>query len=281
MFANSTNLKNQNLKAKILLGRLDESCLNQVTKLLDPDLDGCSFEGVIDIMKKLYDEREVSEARYKSLFVARVQSNGESLQQYFVDVKDLASKAFPGVPKKKMDEYIKAQFIQGIDSKEIKHKLLFAQDKNLEQTCKIAEDIHNTLYGDKQVVAVRSQIKSEPVKQQAYQGNTGRAYGNDYSRATSNEKQKGCWICGDHSHRRYDCPKNPDSARSTTSKLASAPANTSHVVGQMNAMTMDAKALDTLKDISGFLQNKRPPGEFLARHWLLSHRDRQESANRS
>ena len=205
-------------------------------------------------MKKLFDEKEISESRYKALFVERNQKPNESIQQYFVEVKDLAEKAFPGVPKNKIKEYTKTQFVQGLENKEVRNRLLLDhKEKNLDQVCVIAEEINNTLTSDQPSRAENKQVRFETTRSNyTNQGNNERHHNN---RNYQNNRPKGCWKCGEMGHRGYECPKghNQNQQNSGSSQnLTTLSSNMFHISGQMNALTMDSRTLETLKEISGF-----------------------------
>ena len=127
-YLNAKQITSDKDKQKTILDKLDKTTRDVINDLIKQKKIK-NFRQMEDHLKSLYGPAETITSDHILLFAQRKQQHGESLAQFYKALVELANKAFPNTPQATLDDYIKEQFITGLENQTIIDQLLFEDNK--------------------------------------------------------------------------------------------------------------------------------------------------------
>jgi hypothetical protein len=149
-----------------------------------------TYEEISGALKGRFGDHQLA-AAFRSQFKARVQTSGETLQEFAAAVEQLAHRALVGLPLAFIQTEASHAFIDGVRDRELKQHLLMGGDRNLNE-------------------ALNQAMKLEAAKEAAgatakLRGLTGASPRANYPAERRRDARPVCWQCGSTGHLRRDC----------------------------------------------------------------------------
>jgi hypothetical protein len=104
----------------------------QVADVLHSVPAGASYEDIVGALQDRFGDHQLA-AAYRSRLKARVQTGGETLQEFAAAVEQLAHRALVGLPLCHIQTEAAHAFINGIRDREVKQYLLMGGDRTLNE----------------------------------------------------------------------------------------------------------------------------------------------------
>lgn len=121
-------------KYLLLLTNINSEAVRKLTSTIEDD-DPEAYQKGIFLLKKCYEQEDVSPADTEKRFFDRVQLEHENVYAYITELKALAKEIFPDMPTTTLDKYVKKQFLTGLRDNKLREKLMFENpmSKSLEE----------------------------------------------------------------------------------------------------------------------------------------------------
>jgi hypothetical protein len=91
-----------------------------------------TYEDIVGALQDRFGDHQLA-AAYRSQLKTRVQTGGETLQEFAASVEQLAHRALVGLPEGHIQTEIAHAFIDGIRDREVKQQLLLGDDRTLNE----------------------------------------------------------------------------------------------------------------------------------------------------
>jgi hypothetical protein len=154
-----------------------------------------SYEDIVGALRNRFGDHQLA-AAYRSHLKARVQTGGETLQEFAAAAEELAHQAFVGLPVDHIQTEAAHAFIDGVRDWEVKQNLL------LGGACTLNEALNQAL----RIEAARATAWPTARLREVTRAPTGRL-------PTPPERRRSgrpvCWWCGEPSHSQKYCRQRP------------------------------------------------------------------------
>ena len=192
------------------------------TKGMHPSLQA-DYPALVTRLRDMFANKS-SAAVSKSLLTARMQKEGESVDNFAEGIHTLAVEAYPDMPPAARDEIMAAQFQRGLRDPEVKKHVILKEATSFGDAVKhaVTYGVMKSIVGiDRDSAVTRSQAlvnvvnTSNPPGQKRTKEGGRYKNQNDYNRksggkvssssSSSEEDEKACWKCGNVGHFSGQC----------------------------------------------------------------------------
>ena len=188
MDANSVKKEKQKSVLLSVIGSKVYSVLHSLLAPNIPTSDEVSFESIIDILQNHYDPKP-SEIAERFHFYSRAQGPSESIPEYVVELKRLATQG-------QLESALHDRFVRGIRQESLQKRLLAEKDLTFKKAVELAKVIEAADKSTKEMKVEASTVAvhagSKPRSKPSYSGPRQR-------------QGAGCHQCGDPSHSGDSC----------------------------------------------------------------------------
>ena len=153
---------------QILIGCLSAKMFQTLTKLRAPDLPKTkTYKEIIKLLRN-YLSPQASEMAEQHKFYTRIQEEGETIQEYIAELRNITTHCNFSCPKCKastIDTHLRAQFVRGVKDNSMRQRLLQQKDPtfddvaNLAHTMELSRKESNQMQPLNPVNAIRREFK--------------------------------------------------------------------------------------------------------------------------